>query len=508
MPSRTFVPGAKWKWARRLTQTFAFIAIFGAPFLGGWQRLDRADLATWDRGDAELPLIVREALPMKQAPRRAYEANQMMGGGVAVDYLSVPTIDPVAGALSLISSGASLRMLVALLLPLLLAVVAGRAFCGWFCPFGTLARGMRSVLNRIGWRQYSIPENRALRWVLLAVGLLASLFGVHLVVYLALPHLLLQQSVYSAWLLGGGSAVLGLLLGLLVAGLFLGPTTYCATLCPTGAVLGAVSGRRVVHLQIAAPSDCGTSCVRCDMGCWIQLDPASGDPGNDCDLCGRCTQACKRTNLQIGLGKGPLKVRADAALWMLVVTSLLMPQHAAAQFERKPEVVLAAETQQGGVIVAAEVIDMRGVKLGIDSLQRHTGVDVSVFIAKGTPAGPDEDGLLPSREIYEGPVTVRLVDKDADELATLVFEAPNSPMSAQGRSIYRKRVEVRLAAGDRITIDPVQGWFAEPVSWVIPPQGVDGSPATVIGFLGAAALTFMGLLSLALALGRRSHQHA
>lgn len=489
-------PGLGWRWARRLTQAVTLVAIVVAPLLGGWQRLDRAEMASWGSEGRELPAAVRERLPLGQAPSRAHERNRLLGGGAAADWLSIPIVDPVAGAVALTVSPATARGLLAVALPLLLALVGGRVFCGWFCPFGVVARALDRLVARLPLRRFAVPDRRPVRWLLLAGVLVASLLGVHLLLYLLLPHLLVQQSVYAAWLLGGGSAVVAVLLGLVVAGLILGPTTYCAAICPTGAALALAGSRRVVRLRIAEPAGCGPRCDRCDRACWLQLDPASGDPGPDCDLCARCVTACPRADLRVGIGPGARKTAAAAAL--LACAHALAPPVVVARGEIKPTLVLHGERVVEDVTVAVDVVDLTGVRLGVDSTEAQRGIELSVFVARGPVGAPDERGLLPHREVYDGPLTLRLRRADGPVLR-LDVPAANSPVSTPLRTLYRRRLDVRLEPGDIVEIAPIEGWIATPQAFACPPPGATISPLEALGFLAASSLVFMGLMSLALA---------
>lgn len=65
----------------------AFVAILVAPLLGGWQRLDRNYLSAWKDHGWDLPVSVLENLPLGDAPSQAHAANQLLGGGVAGEYL-------------------------------------------------------------------------------------------------------------------------------------------------------------------------------------------------------------------------------------------------------------------------------------------------------------------------------------------------------------------------------------------------------------------------------------
>ncbi|MCA9772734.1 MAG: 4Fe-4S binding protein, partial [Myxococcales bacterium] len=317
------VPGWKWRWTRRITQSLAILAIVVTPFLGGWQRVDRSWLAAWDARGWDLPGAVMERLPVGTPAERAYQALQFIGGGTAGDYISIAAIDPVAGAVAFARTSRTLPVLIAWLIPIFLALLAGRVFCGWFCPFGTLARAIRALQARLPWhpRAFEIPHRRPVRWILLAVAVGGGALGADLLTFAVLPHALIQQTAYGAWLLGGGGAVLGSLAGLVLAGFVFGPTTYCAALCPTGAALSLVGRARLFHVGQETPRDCGHGCHLCDNACWLQLHPSTGDPGPDCDACTRCFSVCPRTNLRVGRGPSarPAALALIAGLGLIFV---------------------------------------------------------------------------------------------------------------------------------------------------------------------------------------------
>lgn len=496
------LPGRKWRWARRLTQAVGLFALFLAPLLGGWLRLVQRDLAAWRDSGSDLPAGLAAWLPQGNITEMIDHIDLLRGGGIAADYVSIPFMDPVAGALALLTSHATWRALLALVLPVVIAILAGRVFCGWLCPFGVFARGIDRLLDRLPWRpRWQIPPQRPLRWAVLGGAIIASLLGVHLLLYLSLPYLLLQQAVYAGWLLGGGSAVLAVLLGLLVAGLLLGPTSYCAALCPTGATLSLLGRLRPLRLGMAAPSACGAHCHLCDEACWLHLDPASGDAGPDCDLCMRCVAACPRSNLRVTLSK--TFDLATPLIWLLVLASTLVSFALPAAAEtpmRKPRLLLEREYTLGAVTVALSVVDFTGVALDADARQPLDAVEVSLFVARGERGAADARGLLARREVYRGPITLQLNRATRHDIETLQFKAPTSPISTVERTIYRKRLNLLLRQGDHITLTQVPGWLDRPVTWTIPANSsAVGSPFISLQFFAAAGMIFGGLLSLVFA---------
>lgn len=494
-------PGKSWRWARRLTQTLTLLVIVTAPLLGGWQRLDRGEMATWDNPGWELPRATRDRLPLGERPKQAYRALELVGGGSAVSYVSIPAIDPVAGIAAMTSGRWSLHFAIALLLPLLLAAFAGRMFCGWLCPFGTLSRVAQAVLRRLPVRppRYRIPTQRPVRWAVLAATIVASALGVQLLLIYLLPHVLVQQSVYAMWLLGGGGAAAGALIGLLIAGVAFGPTLYCATVCPTGAALSACGHLRVARLSLADRSRCGRHCNLCDRACWLGLQPSSGDPGPDCDLCGRCVPVCPQDNLRVVLERPRRRHLPVVAATIMLASMLAKPAMATpARASQKPHLLLNGQRSLGEVSVGISIVDLTGVKLDADARERLRGAELTVTVARGPRREADARGILPSREIYRGPLHVVISDASGRELTTLRFTGPTSPRSTPNRTLYRQRVDVELRPGDRIDIAPIAGWLPAGLRWRIPHHGTSHQAPGLLLVIVATALAYAGLLSLAL----------
>lgn len=487
---RGLSPGPLYRSARRLVQALALAAVVLAPVLGGWQRNNRADMAAWDAGGFDLVGRLRHALPVGEPAQRAYELNLLKGGGISHDYFGIAAMDPLAGALALFARGLDGRGALALLLPVALGLLAGRAFCGWVCPFGTLSRWLDAALSLLPWHhRIALPKKRPLRMLLIALAIVAGLLGSHLLLYLLLPYLLLQQGVYGLWLLGGGGAALGMLAGLLLAGAVFGPTTYCATLCPTGGVLAVFGRARRLQLTLDEPSKCGRSCTLCSRACWLQLDPARGEPGPDCDLCARCVPACPRTNLVVTTraARRRLPVVTGALL-----AAALLPGRAHADVDVKPRLLIDSELQLGDTTLAASVVDVTGVELvgqgGVDQ-----GIELSIFLARGRRGLPGPDGLIAGREVYRGPLTVEV--ERAETITRVPFESPNSPRSTQGKAIYRTEMPFSLQPGDAVRVLPVAGWLDAEQRFEVPEVGTATGGAL---FAFAGLLLFGGLLSLSL----------
>ncbi|TPV92884.1 MAG: 4Fe-4S binding protein [Myxococcales bacterium FL481] len=518
---------------RRTTQSLAWLTLLIAPVLGGWQRLDRNYLAAWNGAGWDLPAWLLVRLPLGDAPRRAYEASQFVGGGVGVEYLELPLIDPLASLVAQLGHADwSMWVVLGWVLPVGLALIGGRVFCGWFCPYGVLARGLEFLLERLPWQppRFRVPERRILRATILLGTLILGIAGAQLALYLLLPHLLVQQAVYGMWLMGGGGAALGALVGLVGAGVVFGPTVYCAAVCPTGTALAAAGAARRVRLQIAEIASCGHNCDLCDRGCWLDLRPSRGTPGPDCDLCARCTEVCPKDNLVITTARRslvpesgptrdatdpltqppPVVLRVSAAgggrfrrAWLvgtLATTACCSPPPPEID-PAKPSLLLEAHHELELAQVSVAVVDYTGVRFAPDDANDLQGTEVSIYIARGDRGEPDERGSLPPREVYTG--AIRLVVSDDQTTRPLAFDGPNSPTSTPHRTIYRRIVRPALKPGTTLTLEPIPGWLTTPKQWTIASPRPRGAAWRVLGYALATALLFGGLISLALVPFRR-----
>lgn len=242
-----------------------------------------------------------------------------------------------------ITVSAATRTVVDLMLPALavlaLALLVGRAFCGWFCPLGSLLDCCRQGLNsdRLG-RATLFP--RFGLWLLVATVLLA-LSGFHLVGYVDPFSLLLRGlilAIYPAfhglaetffgytyasmpeavnvvtepvydWLkqavLPGGRKYFDLVwlsLAMLAAIFALEIAQkrfFCRNVCPLGALFGLVGRFGLVHGR-GGDEQCG-KCRICATLCRMgAIDEERRIDMSRCNLCFECRAACPRQVIVFG----------------------------------------------------------------------------------------------------------------------------------------------------------------------------------------------------------------
>jgi len=263
--------------------------------------------------------------------------------GVGEDRLGPPVrifleIDPLIGLTTWLRTHALPGLLWLSLLTLGLSFVLGRAFCGWICPLGTLSQ----IAGRLGrarrdekaadryrpaqrwkyalllfllggavsgaaWSGIFDPLSILIRGLALGLGpgLEVTIRGVAAALA-ATPLAGASEPLYRAvrdHLLAPNPPHYEqgmLLLALLVLLLGLSWTIrrfWCRTLCPLGALLGAVAQGGALTLRQDA-DDC-SGCTVCTFHCQGAADPdvAGGWRAAECFVCGNCTASCHRGGL-------------------------------------------------------------------------------------------------------------------------------------------------------------------------------------------------------------------
>lgn len=222
-------------------------------------------------------------------------------------------------------SGATLGVVVALLLLVCLTLLLGRAYCSVLCPLGVLQDVLgifrRGKFKRNVWQ-------KKIRYAVLAFTVLCAVCGLMLPLTLLMPSssfVLLVNNVFREVVQYADDAVhflpevvtlrpalTGVLLswGILLILLFLvrwKGRIYCNTLCPVGAVLGLISQKALFRIRID-PEKC-VSCGACEKACKGSCIDAAGKKVDvqECVLCMNCLGSCQFSAIHFrkysGMGK-------------------------------------------------------------------------------------------------------------------------------------------------------------------------------------------------------------
>lgn len=240
----------------------------------------------------------------------------VLAGTFAVIFLLssryIVCLSPLHGLLALLAGSLTAWTVVALAV-LLATALAGRWFCGWLCPVGTLQQVSAWVGERL-----SPPKGgrvlSALRWkyLLLLLLLPAAALGVSWAGAFDplsfLPRTVgvlkgefgLAPGVKYVPTLAGGLAALALPAVLAVSAVH--TRWWCRHLCPLGALLGASSVFSL--LRIRRNQDACDGCNVCSKTCQHGCIDARKWVVSECNYCLNCTVGCPQNALHVGaMGK-------------------------------------------------------------------------------------------------------------------------------------------------------------------------------------------------------------
>jgi polyferredoxin len=185
---------------------------------------------------------------------------------------------------------ASTGYLLLFLVPTATALLVGRLFCGYVCPFGALQELLHVKRLHRTIPQRTMNVLRVVPYVLLA----------YLVARVLVTNLLTWDGLtpFKAFFTFGGTA-----LALVVSGLFAVLSLvvfrpFCRLFCPLGAWLSLVS--RLSPFRIRTEGNC-VSCSRCDAVCSSGAIAKGKVRTQDCLLCGDCIRRCPTHTLGFGM---------------------------------------------------------------------------------------------------------------------------------------------------------------------------------------------------------------
>jgi MauM/NapG family ferredoxin protein len=260
-------------------------------------------------------------------------------------------LDPAVALAASVAGRAFIAAAVPGLVVLASALLLGRAFCGWACPFGAMVDAGDAMWSRLAKARRRPARRRQdtgrravprmLKYGVLAAMLAAALAGLDLVFWAAPLPLAARFWALAAWpplarlaewglallaplarqtgatglafaeIAVPGYAATGYVLGffaLVLAGGLLAPRLWCRMLCPAGAALGLAGRMAPWRRRVAAYGAAGacTACGACARQCPAGAIPADAPQATDhaeCLKCLRCADICPTGAVRFAFGK-------------------------------------------------------------------------------------------------------------------------------------------------------------------------------------------------------------
>lgn len=264
--------------------------------------------------------------------RREFYLYPGAGTGIKQKLINLPLeLDPLVMLAQVISSRTILPGSLLALITIVLTLLLGRVWCGWFCPLGTLLDWF--PLRSWKKKEPKIPEwLRGIKYILLLVILFAAVlsnlsllfFDPITVLYRTLTTAIwptldqivtgIEMALYQVPLLqpvisGFDSLIRPAIFpfrpasyryGALFFGFFLSlfalnalaPSFWCRYLCPLGGMLGFIGKFSLVQCEISEKCTlCGRCFSECPTGAIQSNEVVFCDPG-ECTMCMACAADC------------------------------------------------------------------------------------------------------------------------------------------------------------------------------------------------------------------------
>ena len=236
-----------------------------------------------------------------------YEIYAVTGTFYSINIGGLGIADPVVIFQALFASGSlTSPLFAAAIFSIFAALLFGRVWCGWLCPYHLLADGAAWVRGLVRKRvfkkdtaeSFAVADSlraNSVRYGFLILGtIVAGAIGIPVLNYVSAPGILSTEAMMfvkeRAVSLEIGFIVVLLLLELLIL-----PRFWCRLFCPTGAFLPLFRARFTLRVATTTGNPKSACCKgnHCSAACPMGLSPFKEGSDLLCTNCARCIDACK-----------------------------------------------------------------------------------------------------------------------------------------------------------------------------------------------------------------------
>ena len=195
-------------------------------------------------------------------------------------------------------------LLVAGFLPVIIALLFGKVFCSWVCPFNLFAEYSDILSTKLGF--FKKPKKNPstnIYWLIAgSILVITMISSIPLITLLSMPGLISAQ-IADAVLFGTIGLELLFVVAILLIEMFIAPRFWCMYACPSGAALALFKTNKTLQVNYQS-SKCKVQCsndkktIMCNTECPLHLNPRNGGIYPYCYNCGACVDICSNTGGQ------------------------------------------------------------------------------------------------------------------------------------------------------------------------------------------------------------------
>lgn len=264
----------------------------------------RPSLFVWRRFCQVLIAIGCIVVPLLNAR----DITILAGNLLSLDFFGLTFVDPLALLQTLAGGWPAAKAVTGAALVLLTALLLGRVFCGWMCPYGLASELVFAIRNRQRAQKKAITATRTNDAGLHPFAVRATVAGLGLlVVLLFLPEPRLNQLSMPGWYTRALQHAVFFSLPLHGALLFpalllleglTGSRFWCRYLCPQSVLLSLFAALPRLGLRlhfIRRQCACSRNDRPCLAACSLALNPRHITTAQrlSCTNCGDCVDACR-----------------------------------------------------------------------------------------------------------------------------------------------------------------------------------------------------------------------
>ncbi len=243
-----------------------------------------------------------------------YEVYFITGTYYSLSFGGLGVADPDVILQAMFASGQlTIPLLSAALFPFLVALLLGKVWCGWLCPYLFVADRIDSI-RRFILRKIFVDQKESVnktgssfranfvRFSFLIVGTaMGGLLGIPLLNYFSAPGILSTEAMIFVKERSFSIEImfLAILFGLQLTIL---PRFWCRLFCPTGSLLSAIRSPLTLRVEFVGKISSAPCCKEnsCSEVCPMGLMPYMESRDLLCVNCGRCVDACNFNRLRFG----------------------------------------------------------------------------------------------------------------------------------------------------------------------------------------------------------------